>query len=519
MNSKILLVKNINIDKEYVNVLSYSESKMLNLCQQNLVAQSNKYSFIRQNENEIYVNFSYQQCLQANYIAFQNTDYGGKWFFAWIDDIIYENDGTTRIKYIIDSWSTWFDYWTKKSCFIVREHVNNDTIGLHTVPENLDIGEVKQESINTYTGLGTNYYFIVFSSFNPASSQEFAGVNRINGNLFGTNIFAFENTTVGVVSLRHFLEDTNSKGKIESVQSINIAPKTLIDNIGYIEQEGNFQGGTYNFLMLVPDNTGSTKAIEIPYIVDKVTSFSDYTPKNNKCFVYPYNYLLVSNNIGNKNIYKYEDFNQSQMQFAIQLALSIGISCRAVPRGYKGIDYNIDESLPLAKYPTCSWSADAFTNWLTDNAVNVATQIVGTGVGVATGNVGSVAGNIASLIGQFREASLLPNIEGGQNNGDVNFSTFNNTFVFHKMRVKTEYLRIIDDYFSRFGYKLNEILNPNIVGRQNWNYIEIGSNEDIGYGTVPSKYMDEINKACRRGVTIWHNHANVGNYSLNNPII
>lgn len=87
------------------------------------------------------------------------------------------------------------------------------------------------------------------------------------------------------------------------------------------------------------------------------------------------------------------------------------------------------------------------------------------------------------------------------------------------MRAKTEYLRIIDDYFSRFGYKINEILTPNIVGRQNWNYVEIGSSEDIGYGTVPSKYMDEINKACRRGVTIWHNHNNVGNYSLNNPIV
>jgi len=30
--------------------------------------------------------------------------------------------------------------------------------------------------------------------------------------------------------------------------------------------------------------------------------------------------------------------------------------------------------------------------------------------------------------------------------------------------------------------------------------------------------MEEINNACRKGVTIWHNHANIGNYNLSNNI-
>ena len=34
------------------------------------------------------------------------------------------------------------------------------------------------------------------------------------------------------------------------------------------------------------------------------------------------------------------------------------------------ITENIDESLPLAKYPVCAWSAAAYTNWLTQNAIN-----------------------------------------------------------------------------------------------------------------------------------------------------
>lgn len=69
------------------------------------------------------------------------------------------------------------------------------------------------------------------------------------------------------------------------------------------------------------------------------------------------------------------------------------------------------------------------------------------------------------------------------------------------------------------GYAIKRIISPNITGRKYWNYVEIGSTEEIGYGNVPSKYMDTINNACRRGVTIWHNHANVGDYTLDNSII
>ena len=42
MNSKIILVKDINIDQEYTNVLSYTEAQMLELCRSHghLVAQA-----------------------------------------------------------------------------------------------------------------------------------------------------------------------------------------------------------------------------------------------------------------------------------------------------------------------------------------------------------------------------------------------------------------------------------------------------------------------------------------------
>jgi hypothetical protein len=86
------------------------------------------------------------------------------------------------------------------------------------------------------------------------------------------------------------------------------------------------------------------------------------------------------------------------------------------------------------------------------------------------------------------------------------------------MSIKDEYARIIDDYFSRFGYKVNSLKVPNITGRTYFNYVEIGAGEDIAFGTLPIDAMEDINNIFRRGTTIWHNHDNIGNFSLDNNL-
>lgn len=567
MNSKILLVKNIHIDRQYTNVLSYTEAQMLELCQANLVAQADNYSFLRPT-GSIMAGFTYAQCLQANYIAFQNPDYSNKWFFAWIDDVIYKGDKNTEITFTVDAWSTWFDKWQKKVCFINRQHVNNDTIGINTIPENIDIGEIIQESVTEDEAYGNEFgYWVAIASnwklkdgstgfeiLDSSKGDQYAGITVFDNTVFGTQLFFFHITALSsFANIVWFLARTNSDGHIADVENMFILPEVAIEQNKLVLHEVSFGDNEFSFYTLNYDMEAETFDTVIP----KRHSFSDYTPKNNKCFVYPYNYLFVSNNQGSNNIYKYEDFTGENCNFENQFSITIGGSGRLVPKNYKGMAHDDDEALPLGKYPTCAWSSDAFTNWLTQNSVNLATSIGMMAGGIAatalTGGAAaplaamalanatnvqqvqaqqnlsavqqgasmglSVAGNIAGTIGQFYQASLLPNISGGQATGDIIWASNRNKFTFREMRVKTEYLKIIDDYFTRFGYKINKLEIPNITGRQYWNYVEIGASEEIGYGEVPAKYMDTINNACRRGVTIWHNHANVGNYSLNNTIV
>ena len=524
-NSKILLVKNIKMDKNYKNVLNYQENEMVSLCIANKISERDDYSFIRPT-NDIITGFSYSDCLQANYIAFQNPDYSNKWFFAWIDEVEYISKGSTKLKYTIDAWSTWYSYWTEKKCYTLRHHVNDDVIGRYTIDENLNVGDVEEESYNEFLSYGpdgNNYYFCINTTYNPFLERDFDGAVKINGNLAGNYIYCFDvyEGQTGTPNVANFIYKTASDNKIEAIQDVYILPKDLIDNIGTRTRTHSSTFGSFTAKEL----NGSDEALQIACPFYKTKTFSDYTPKNKKCFCYPYNYLLLSNNVGNQNIYKYEDFEDVDVnQFEMQMAVSVGGSIRLVPKGHKNMEYDYDESIPLAKFPTCSWSTDSFINWLTANAVNIGTQIVGLGVSAATGNIATASTQIAGLIGQFREAILKPNITGGNNTGDVNFAVRKNTFVLHHMRAKTEYLRQIDDYFTKYGYKINRIIKPNLTGRSIYNYIEIASGESIGfseseYGSVPSNFMDIINSACQNGVTIWHNHSNIGNYDLNNNII
>lgn len=564
-NSEIIICKNIKLEKSYSDVLDYNEGQMVALCRQHAVATANNYSFIRKERNVIDTRFSYEDALKCNYMAFKNTDYSNKWFFAWIDEVIFKGDLNTEIKYTIDSWSTWFDKWTKKPCFIQREHTNDDTIGANTLQENLDIGDVIEEdsvydiSLSEYNWVAVETSWILAENsdgnevLEKNRGKQFSGITVYNKQVFGNKIILFPyNYTSDLLKLALYILRTNSDGHIADIKNIFIIPDALINKSELILHTAYVEEKTDNFKIDFYELPMSDDVKRLPIEINKINSFKNLNIKNSKCFCYPYNYLYVSNNVGNSNIYKYENFYDSlKATFEIILSISIGCSGKLIPTNYKKISKNYDESLPLAKFPTCSWSSDAFINWLTQNAVNEASNmafgIFGAGnqyrsdieqvsrhnqavqergkgqemttLGADIGLGVNIAGTVARQIGNFYSGSLMPNIQGGQNTGDVTWADNANTFMIRCMRVKDENIKIIDEYFSRFGYLTNRVKLPNITGRQNFNYIEIGSSEEIGYGEVPSVFMNNINNACRRGVTIWHNHENLGNYNIENNII
>ena len=574
-NSKVIIARNIKVDRDYKNVLTYSESEMLSLCQTNKVYENSTYEFLKENESPMYVGCDYQTALKGNYIAFQNPNYSNKWFFAFIDRVELNSETSSMIYFTIDVFSTWFDYWNKMPCMVMREHTNDDTIGANTIDEGLAVPDVMGHTDLTTTFINQALYIcvatnwdisdgatetsyedplthatVVVQAVKPADGRGYTGASMFNRGVYGQLLCLFTFDDVGIGNLEHFIDITNRQGHIADIHNMSIIPACIFTSGTDLISKNRIaliKSGD----QVLPENLIITTYKQISYAstnrdqaffqnveMTRPITLNNFVPKNNKVLCYPFNYIMVSNHVGDQNIYKIEDFApvegfaNNKIVFQVQIALSVGMSCRIVPVNYKNVGFNYDECLSLAKFPTCSWSGDAYTNWLTKEGVNgnkVVTTAAALGLAALTGNIVgaaiSTAGQFISAYGQFKKAQLLPEITGGQNTADVNFAHGDNNFTIKQFHAKNEFLQQVDDYFSKFGYKTLKIKAPNITGRTNWNYVQIGNDEIVAISnyhnsiSVPTSDIEKINQIFRTGVTCWHNHANLGNFSLTNTIV
>lgn len=553
-NTRLILSKGIKMDKNYQNCLTYSEQDMVTLCLNNKVAESTDYSFLREDKNVITVQLPYGTCLQCNYLAFQNTDYSNKWFFAFIDRVEYNSPSSTKIHYTIDEFSTWWSYWEAHSCFVVREHTMDDTIGANTIPEGLETGDYVAGGVQALNIDGNITYVCCATTELPTGFGDLSGGTVYNGVFSGLYYQVFKTP----LDARKFLKAIDSAGKGDAVYNIFLIPKNIADAAAsggtLIFSQYTAEGQTWEAALLPASDYAHT-LYTTPAITHPNT-LNGYTPKNNKLWIGDYNYLLVSNNVGQDYTYKYEDFINNQAKFKVVGSISNGASIKIVPMNYKLLEdpagedslYSYCYGLTAPKYPTCAWTTDPYTNWLTQNSINIAgirvdaqsasilaggLSMVGGAVLAATGiggiaGAGLMAGGAAGIFNSMQsnyQKDMTPlQSRGAASTGDVTYSAGQMYIPCYAMTIRAEYARCIDEYLTRFGYKTNRLKLPNQTGRLYWNYVEIGKGEIIGYSktntlAVPAESMEIINNIYRNGVTLWHNHSNIGNYDLNNTIV
>lgn len=527
---KVIMAKNIRLDKSYKNVLSYSESQMVTLITNNAVQSFTNCSFIRPGENAIKLEMTYNNALKCNYLAFQNPDYSNKWFFAFIDEVEYVSEKTVIVRYTIDEFHTWYDYWQPDLCFVEREHTNNDTPGNNLIPERLELGEyVANGDIQAVSyGITGGRIIAMCAPYEPdGTGWEAVMVNGIpvSGCLtFYTDIMSLS------VALRVYA----THAQVDTISSVFLVPADIIDDNRITEKTS-----ADNYKYYVWEGHGSVEQKDF-HIHARYTSLNGYTPVNQKMLTAPFQGLLLHNNAGSSNFIGYEYFsNPSDPVIRCQGTMTVGGSIISFPLNYKGKPSNILEGISCGKLPTLSWSADVYTNWLTQNAVNIGMGLAGGMFSMMIGGMGAVAGSasageaigggvhdVANILGEMYQHSLAPVVSRGNvNQGDVMSASGVNLVYAQPMSITAQYAERIDKYFTRFGYQTNLVKMPNQVGRRYWNFVKIAPGEDIGHSTandyfsVPASSMEAINQIYRNGVTIWHDHANVGNFSLSNTIV
>lgn len=453
----------------------------------------------------------FEDLLGYNYCMYKNDSYQNKWFYAFITDIKYINDGMSEVSIETDVFQTWqFDLIYMNS-FIEREHVSDDTIGLHTIPEGLETGEyIIQSHIKNTNLQQTN--IVIASSRTPSEYNKWFG-GKYNGIYSGMRYYCYP--SLSVHDLSKSITELESKYP-GSVTALFLAPSFLTSQTGGVVND-------------------STQPVELQQTIDAISTINGYTPKNKKLLTYPYVAINMSNGQGNNAVYHQELFTKdsnSKLRFQIEACLTPGCSIRCYPIYYKGEALPYDESLVLGKYPQLNWTTDTYTNWLTQNGVNIASdvgagllKIIGAGsIAASTGNVS--AGAIAltgatevfnSMNSIYQHSFVGDTAKGNINCGDVITANLNNTFHWYLMTIKREYAEMIDHYFDMYGYKVNRLATPNIHKRVNWDYIKtIDVNIE---GNIPEKDLEKIRSLFNNGCTFWHNTSTFLNYSASNGII
>lgn len=462
---------------------------------------------------------TFEDLLQYNYCMYQNTSYNNKWFYAFVTDIEYDNNGMSVITIETDVFQSWqFDIIYKNS-FIEREHVSNDSVGANTIPEGLELGpyiSCKLQPTDYFNKTSSDCCFVVAVSelANGLAYSQWNSVIPIGLYYIGCT------TQQGVWDLIHMYDDL-SKG--DAINSVFIAPKDFFSSWTNIVYQGSNLNGQFS-LTLTYENDTTIDVTQVNYLGN------DYTPRNNKLLTYPYTFLQVSNNSGAVVNYKWENFNLltaasiNKIQFKIIGTITPGCSYRAYPINYNNILNDFDDGITFGKLPIGSWTSDVYTNWLTQNALNIELNnmeaVSGTIKSAVSGNPDFTGGfmSIARNFEQIYEHSLIPDqVRGNVNCGDVNYQYNLTALYFKRMSIKNEYASIIDSYFDAYGYKVNRLATPNIHKRSNWDYMKC---MDVNLeGNIPEKDLEKLRSLFNGGCTFWHTTTYYLDYSRTNSIL
>lgn len=513
-DTKVNILKNVPLDTTYEHTIFFADkTSQFNYFYGKKKYNLDDYSYQRVNLSVIRVGMSADDLYDCNYIMFQNTAFGNKWFYAFIKSIEYVNNGCAELTYEIDVMQTWFFDCSPDYCFIDREHSSTDTIGGNIQPEPIAIGEY---ILNSYEPVEIMRDMSVIIAIVDVETGAVDG-NVYDGIYGGAELWAYQATDVTGINnkIAEFIESP------ESVLSVYMLPN-------------KFLGGTINSgYKLTYGMSGVTYDVTLPRVTIADT-LDGYKPKNMKMYTYPYNYLHIDNASGASLALRYELFASLIPSVKISTTLTMPVSAVLRPTGYKGSGINTDmggskplftESLQLANFPVCSWNTDTFKAWVAQNSVPLG---VGAISSLATTAVSAqyaandkavigtgIIGEVANIVGQVYKASIAADLSRGNlDNGCNNSANGYNQFNYGRASLMYQDAKVADDFMTMFGYTTRTIKIPNRSSRPHWNYTKT-----VGCTITGSVPCDDMRKICEiydRGITFWKNGSEVGQYNLDN---
>lgn len=553
--SQIHVCKGVPLNNRYDHTFYFSdETEQIKYFMSKVDRSFLDYTYIRRTWS-LKVGAKMEAARQWSYLYFTNAELANKVYFYFVNRVEYVNDNTVELFLELDVIQTYMFDWQMHPCYVEREHSATDNPGDNLVDEGLEVGDYVtwySEKIDlSQMAIMVAATLDIFRFYTKPMSNEDgdpimtdkeieAFVDTIRyyatttDNLFsGFMIFAVDLATYAK-SLTYVLEKLNKHGYIDSVFTMWLYPKALV--------QSDYDGLNFSFCEYVR----GSKELEFIPMITEASMLDGYKPKNNKLLQYPYCFMYATNNNGSSAIYKYHDFF-NYPRFAVQGNIGADATVKLIPRSHNGNDYDHPEALAMSGFPLCSWNNDPYKLWLAQNQNQLNTNMgmsalkivggaalaiggaVATGasggaaaaggvaaVGSGVGMIASGASDIASQLAQKADKDIEPPQARGTFSSSHNVSRGLQNFNIYHKTIRSGQAKILDEYFTMYGYATRRVKTPNISARPAFNYVKtVGSNIT---GDFCMEDIKLINALFDKGITFWKSR-DIGNYTQDNAPI
>lgn len=448
--------------------------------------------------------------LNCNYLYFSNKPLEQKNHYAFITGVTPLSVNSCLITFELDVWQENFSNIEFNPCYILRSHVakKNDIIGAYTYPEGLEVGQYE------YNYPDSSEFTISESGTYPTPTGF-----KVHEGLIPPRPDIAESDT-SPEAIYYFLMRWTTKESEREKQIIN----------------GIYYGCTYDTYVSAADiqtainNMTTEEASNIiaiglaPYIFSGTKKFSisvekygnfigSYKPKNNKCFCYPYNFIGLNNGQTTLESLKLEYFGGEKAAFEVSLPPDTIPTMVITPRNYCNLAENKQYQISYNDFPKLGVPIDSLKAYLANNSIAIGAQAATVGISALSGNLPSAASGAVSLASTIQHADVASDASFTSAGGYTSFWNKNLGIRLVRIHCAEEYLKKIDNIFTVYGYRVEELAKPNIKSRSAWNYLQA---RDVTFkGITEPQAREKLTSIIENGVFFWHTN-DVGNFSLEN---
>lgn len=169
------------------------------------------------------------------------------------------------------------------------------------------------------------------------------------------------------------------------------------------------------------------------------------------------------------------------------------------------------------------------TGTLRQTRTETTTQKGGAGEQIRAG-AGSLSSMI-DLVGTLYDLHQAPApVYGNMTAADIMAQLKQNDIVVYRESIDSETAETIDNFFTYYGYAVKKVKQPGVYNRHYWQYIKTCGcnlhnadgysdyvNENVNYSTgMSAADMETLEKIFDRGITLWNQDVQIGDYTLDN---